>query len=991
VPAAPVNAAWSVRNWQSGDGLPNNNVTGLAQTPDGYLWVATPSQLARFDGVRFDAFSSPAVVPGYNQKAVVLLRSRTGGLWLGLNHGPVVYLNDRTATVFTNNLPDLAMQALTEDAEGNLWITYRGEAVTRIEKGRMIQATAAEGLPGGTVCSLAMDGKGRLWFAKGGQIGVFRNGRFDTLLQLGGFTSTVRLAGSSAGGVWICFGVQLYKYDEGGKLEAEGAFQSANPVTQPNVVFEDRNGGVWIGTSSSGLFRYDGSHFERLPVSHLEILSLLEDAEGNLWVGTGGGGLDRVQPRAMGLESAETGLPFETVQSLYEDKTGVLWAATQNGLLACRSAGGWSTLSTNTNWPGGRATCVTADRSGAVWIGTMDYALHCWKDGVYSSWYRTNGLACRNVHTVLASAAGDLWIGGNAPDSLQCLHAGQLSTVKIPPDIQTIRTMAEDAAGNIWIGTVKGVLLRVHDGQAADETTALTGTRETVLTPGTPLSIRCLHTTPDGSLWIGYAGAGLGWLKDGRFVRFTLEQGLHDDYISQVVADGRGWLWFGADHGIFKVRQQEFEDVAAGRAARVRSICYGRDEGLPNLQANFGNSPGAIRSRDGKLWIPMRSALAVVDPGRLRENPDPPPVLLKRVMVDDRTVASYGGALPVGNSADLQAGRDTLRLLPAHRRLEFEFTALDLVAPENVQFRYRLKGFDNAWIEAGTERSARYSRLPSGKYHFEVSACNSEGIWSRNNAGVEFLVTPFFWQAWWFRFTALVLLMGSTIGIVRYVSFRRLHLKLRALEQQAALDRERSRIARDLHDDLGSRLTKIALLTDLARDFSREPDKAGENARQASETARQVIKSLDETVWAVNPRNDTLPHLVDYIGQFAVDFLQTAGVRCRVDLPRNPPDHDVSAEARHNLFLLVKEALNNVVRHATATEVCLRITANNKSVELTIEDNGQGFEHVPDDALADGLRNMRQRIEEIGGQFHLESRPGAGTRIGASIPCRHWK
>jgi signal transduction histidine kinase/ligand-binding sensor domain-containing protein len=976
--AAAPNSAWSLHVWQSDDGLPNNNITGLAQTADGFLWAANPSRLVRFDGVRFETFSSQSLVPGYNQRVNAVLRSRKGGLWLGMDHGPLVYLDGRASFVITNNLPDLAMQTLVEDKDGDLWVTFRGEIVCRVRNRQVTQSPMLEGLPAGSFCSLAVDGAGDLWYAKGGQIGIFRNGKFQMIEQLGGYNTPIRICGSAGGGIWIAAELQLFRCTTAGTLQRCGTFPGQAPVIDPNVVVEARDGSVWIGTSG-GLVRYEAGVFELVPTSHGEILSLLEDREGSIWAGTGGGGLNRIRPRAVGAEN------LENVQSVCEDSRGVLWAATQDGLLARHSAGGWEIVSTNILWKGGRASCVAADRAGHVWIGTRDHALYCWDGDAFSARGQAEGVLSHNIHCLLGGAAGEIWIAGNAPDALQRLQDGKVETLALPADLRTMRTMTEDSEGNVWIGTVKGVLIRVHGNQVTNETAA-TGIEESALAPGSIFSIRSVHATPDGSVWIGYAGGGLGRLKGGRFARITSEQGLYDDYVSQIVSDGKGWLWCGADHGIFKLREQDFENVIAGKAPRVQSICYGRGDGLTSLQANFGNSPGAFRSRDGRLWMPMRSALAVVDPERFKASADQTRPLLSRVSVDEQTAAWYGGVMPVGRLADLGNSRTQLRVPPSHRRLEFEFTATSLNAPENVQFRYRLDGYDAGWIDSSTERSARYSRLPAGDYRFEVRACGADGGWNDEAAVFAFSVTPFFWQTWWFRLAVLGAFTGATIGIVRYVSFRRLRLRVLALEQQAALDKERARIARDLHDDLGSRLTKVVLLSELARDFREDPAQAGENARRVSEMAREVIKSLDETVWAVNPRNDTLPHMIDYIGQFAVDFLHTAGVRCRLDFPRRAPERMVSAEVRHNLFLLVKEAVNNVVRHATATEVTLRVVVDEKAMHLAIEDDGQGFAAEPTDALADGLRNMRRRMEEIGGRFGLESRPGSGTKIIVSIP-----
>ena len=362
--AASTNSAWSVLVWQSDDGLPNNIVTGLAQTQDGYLWVANPTRLARFDGVQFEEFPARNLINGFNQRITTLAGGRDGALWVATDRGVVVCLKSGDARVFTNNLPALFVESLLEDGAGALWIKNRGgDSIYRIADGQVTQLPMA-----GSYRSVTMDNRGRIWFVKNGEVGLFRNGQFETLVQLGK-SGSARLTGAKAGGVWICLGSELFKFDEGKPPASRGVFKAQSAGTEPLAMLEDHAGAVWIGTSDSGLFRYDGKTFENIPVSHGQILSLLEDREGNIWVGTGGGGLERVQPRVVELEGAENGLPFQAVQSLCQDANGNVWAVTQNGLLICQSKGLWQTVSADTNWSGGRAACVTADRSGAIWIG----------------------------------------------------------------------------------------------------------------------------------------------------------------------------------------------------------------------------------------------------------------------------------------------------------------------------------------------------------------------------------------------------------------------------------------------------------------------------------------------------------------------------------------------------------------------------------------------------------------------------------------------
>ncbi len=969
-----------MRVWQNDDGLPDNTVVGLAQGTDGYLWIGTPSGLARFDGIRFEDFSLTNVIVPPNRGILTMITSAKGGLWVAMDRGAVVYLNGNASRAYWKDLPELIPNGLAEDASGHVLIAYRAGTVYQINGGQVSQLTARQGLPEGLdICALTTDRQGRIWYGKTGEFGIFSNGLFHAVGRVNSLP--MRLTAARDGGVWICVGTQLLKCDETGKLQDFGQFHPESSGTLPEVLLEDRQGALWIGTSFSGLFRYDASGFQSVPTSHQRVECLLEDSEGDIWAGTFGGGLDRIRPRSIMLEGVESGLPFPSIESICQDTNGTIWAVTQNGVLARKTGDRWDAVPVSAEWPG-NATCVAADSQGAIWVGARLRGLFCLRNGHFVSWGDPGLLQGRTLHTLLASRSGDLWIGQESPPAILRLHAGKLQVFNASPDVRIIRTMAEDTDGNLWAGTSKGLLLCITN----DEMTAISPRPAQELA-----SIRCLCTTPDGSLWIGYAGWGLGCLRAGRYTEINTEAGLHDDYISHIVADGHGWLWFGSNRGLFKVRVQDLKDVIAGRVMRVRSVRYGRGEGLPSLQGTFGGSPDVLRSHDGRLWIPMQTGLIVVDPLAEDQKPQSPPTLVTRVVVDDQTVARYSGILPGAKTPgeswrDLSDPKLKLHLPPGHRRVAFDFSAFSFQAPENVQFRYRLRGLEDDWVESGTYREAQYPQLPSGNYVFEVTACNNDGDWNPESARVELVVAPFYWQSWWFRLLVVATFTACVIAIVRYVSFRRLQQELRVLAQQAALQKERARIAKDIHDDLGANLTQIAFLGELVHQDRDEPEKVADRIGKISSTARQAVKSLDEIVWAVNPRNDTLAHLIDYAGQFALDYLRLAGIRCRLDLPEQAPSRELSTDRRHNLFLVIKEAMHNIVKHAGATEVWLRITFTGDALDLVIEDNGRGFASAPDDALADGLRNMQQRMADIGGGFHVDSSPGRGTRIILRLP-----
>jgi signal transduction histidine kinase/ligand-binding sensor domain-containing protein len=963
--------------WQSDEGLPNNNVTSLAQSPDGYLWVATEGHFARFDGVHFEGFGPKVILPSYNESTVRidgLLEDSKGSLWFATVNGPLVRLNAGVAQVFTNNLPGYIALNMVEDGEGAVWLAYHGNVVCRVKNNRVMRFTEQDGLPAKYDCAIARDNQGRIWFAKDGQFGLFQNGRFKVLARTA--AKSVRLAGAKSGGVWVCSARELFKCDESGTMKSLGIFRPGGPDTDPTAMLEDRSGAIWMGTGADGLFRWGDSGFETIPTSHPCVSSLLEDHENNIWAGTSGGGLDRIRVRAFTLEGEATGLPSGTVQSVCEDNRGAIWIVNRAGQLVCRTNGSWNNVSDKTNWPGGKATCVAADRDGTLWIGTRSRALICLRDGQFKTWRAQNGFLGHVVRGLLPDTNGDMWVVEEDPGAVQRFHTGEIKNFNLPAGAGVPRAVCRDVDKNVWVGTSKGLLLRIHDDLVTDETSKLSTNS---------CSIRSLAATEDGSLWIGYSGCGVGRFKNGRQVKITSSEGLYNDHISQIVSDGRGWLWFGSDRGIFKVRRRELGDVAEGRATRVLSVHYGEGNGLPSLQASVGVTPNVLLADDERIWFPSLTALAVVDLNHLQEDLRAPLLLLKQVTVDDRAVASYGGALPVQSGTDLREPQALLRLEPNYRRLEFEFSALCLSAPGNIHFQCRLKRFDDNWVDIGAQRSITYGRIPAGTYQFQVRAENGVGAWSVPSQ-VSLVVTPFFWQTLWFNAGMLALFAVVVVAIVRYVSFRRLRLKLRALEKQAALDKERSRIARDIHDDLGGSLTQIKLLFELAQRKRMEPDKVDILGREGLATTRQLISSMDEIVWAVNPRNDSLSHLIDYLGQFGIEFLARAGIRCRVDLPDRPVDWAVSPEVRHNLFLAVKEALNNVVLHARANEVWLRISATERMLTIIIEDNGHGFQRKTANDFADGLPNMNQRMTEIGGWSSIESKTGNGTRVSLTVP-----
>lgn len=964
-PLLPDSRDWSVTVWESSDGLPNNYLTGIAQTDDGYLWVGTYTSLVRFDGTAFDPRRGDDLIKPAIDEIAALASARDGGLWVGGVHGAVLHAGAGRAQVPISGLPDEPVTALAELPSGAVWLAWRGGIAGRLDGTQFVPLKDAD--PDARSAhrphhggSFALDTAGRLWFAEDGRVGTIRDDTYATVFRLR--PSATRIAAARGGGIWVTNANKLFRSEDGHLIRECGTLPTAREVNEPTPLAETDDG-LWIGTAHDGLIRFDGTRFETVPTSDTNITALFADRQGNLWVGTRNAGLDRVRRRIVELQKP-TG---KSIRSVAQDADGLIWAATDDGQLLCSNGDRWSTAAAFGVTGIGRASCVAAGRDGALWIGTGNGALRRWQHGTLKTWDRADGLAGRAIHTLVVANSGDIWIGEETPDVVQRLHDGKIESVPTPTGLRFIRAMTEDAAGNVWAGTSRGVLLRLTAQGVVDETARLNPSLR---------SIRCLYATDDGSVWLGYADKGLGWLKDNHLWRIAAP----DTNVSQIVADRRGGLWLAGDRGIFRAQQADLEAYAQGRLDRVHVVHFGESEALASVEANWGAAPGAVRSADGRLWIAMRTGLAVVHPDRIREDAAPPPVFIDRLAVDDRIAAVYGGGTAVA-----RGGTTPLRLAAGHHRLEFAFTALSFDAPENVRFRYRLDGWDDEWIDSGSERRAVYSRLAAGRYSFQVQACNSSGVWNRAGASLAFEVAPFFWQTWWFKVVALGGSIVLAATIVRFVLLRRIHEKLRRLREQSVLDQERARIARDLHDDFGTRLTELGLLAELGGTEAAPPSR--EAPHELIEHIRSMERDLDAIVWAVNPKNDSLDHLVGFICRTTTELFARSSTRVRLQVPEEVPPWPLSPELRHHLFLVVREAVTNVVKHAHASVATLTLAVAEGVFRFRLEDDGAGF--VVTDAThgdRNGLKNMSARIAEMRGQISIRSAPGSGTTVEGWIP-----
>jgi len=976
---------WLVRTWQVDDGLLENTVRSVAQSADGFLWIATSGGVMRFDGVRFESLVHRGGFKVADRDIHTLYLDRRGRMWLGYGHGDIVCLGPGGVRSYAaqENRSRRKIGNFVEDADGTIYAAYvfADTGLMRLQDAKCEMMSGSDGLDTNIRFDLARGNQGVVWVAAEHKVGMLRHGRFFELAQLE--KPAVRISAARDGGVWIATPSQLLKMDENRPPQEEAQLPEGadNRVSD---LLEDHRGAVWIGTVNGGLFRFSGRQSEHLESVPHQIHCLAEDSEGNIWVGSEVG-LHQVRRRSLKLLPAADGLSFESALSVAEEAgdggkaAARVWVVSEKGEVVRQDGASWAVVSSQPDWPGGSATCVAAGRHGELWIGTSESGLLQFANGKLHVWNTSEGLASSKVRLLFTSSSGAVWIGMEDQNVLQRLRNGSFQTFSIPGTSaaeRRVRAMAEDNAGNIWVGTAAGQLLRVEQ----DQLVLRAGSQNELGT-----SIRCLLATDDGSLWIGSSGSGLTRFKAGQLAHITTTEGLGEDYLSQMTVDEDGRLWCAGARGLFHVQMEELNSVAEGRTKRMHSVLCGPSEGFKSSPATGVVVTGPLRRQNGELIFLLRSGLLVVIPEKISTESFSPPVLLASVQVDGQPVAAHDSrsplcALPQTNLLDLGSKGTSLNLRPNFHKLEFNFCAPSFTSPQNVQCRYRLEGFDDDWVDARSQRSVSIPALPGGDYRFRVTACNEQGIWNETAASLSLTVTPYFWQTRWFQWGMLVLFISGVAVLVRHLSHRRLRIRMQQVERQSALDQERARIARDMHDTLGASLTQINFLGAMASRESMPPAEVRSHVAKITGSSQSLVQQLDEIVWAVDPENDTPDGLATYISQFAEEFFSDLPIRCRIKAPAMLLPLRLTTQVRHNLFLAVKESLNNVARHSGATEVTVHLTIKDNVVAISIEDNGHGFD-VAAPTQRHGVANLRQRLAEIGGTCDLESRTGCGTKI----------
>jgi len=964
-------AQYAHTSWTARDGALLGLVFAIAQTPDGYLWIAGSFGLFRFDGVRFVPWQPPTgqALP---DSPYSLLVSRDGTLWIGTFRGLVSW-NGTELTRYPETDSGFVTSVL-EDREGTIWAGLFGD------RGRLCAVRAGqarcsmpEGGFGTFVWSLGEDSSGSLW--AGAEAGVWRwkPGTPQRLQVPGkrvGDMSTTDdgqiLVGIRGAGLKQVVGDQLVPYPI--RRAAKPDELIPDREVKSNKLLRDRDGGLWIGTDGLGLIHVkDGKAdtFSRADgLSGNIACSLFEDREGNIWFGSEKG-VDRFRKLPVTTVSRPQGLPDEGTKSVLATTDGSVWVATNDGLARWKGERP-VVYKERDGLPDSRVQSLYQDADGRLWANTAGGLAYFAADRFVA----VAESPSNEVYSMSGDAAGNLWL--SSKQGLARLHRGHFAE-NIPWAAlgrqQQAKVVIADRGG-VWLAFWNdGGVLYFKDGKVEATYTSAQG-----LGAG---HVAGLRLDADGAVWAATEDGGLSRIKDGRVTTLTVANGLPCNTVHWSTLDDNGALWMYTACGLVRVVRDDLAAWIADPNHRVAPKLWGGADGVPLLgqtQAYF--NPPVAKGPDGKLWFVSGADLHLIDPDHPPFNPLPPPVHIETLVADHK-------AYPVANG---------LRLPPLVRDMTIEFAALSLADPKQMRFRYRLEGHDNDWQEAVDRRQATYTNLPPGSYRFRVKASNNSGIWNEEGAQIDFTILPAFYQTTWFVLAGVVLLIGlawSGIQLWLRLRIRRLQRQFEAtLEARVA---ERTRIARDLHDTLLQRFHGLLLQFQAA--FNLLPDRPRESKQVLAGAIDQVAEAITEgrdTVQGLRTSVLETNNLADSLRALAEDLANENGhaAQARVDVQGTPLA--LHPLVRDETFRIAGEALRNAFRHADAKQIDVEIHYDTRELRVRVRDDGKG---IAPEVLATGtkeghfgLSGMRERAELAGGKLGVRSVVDSGTEVDFIVP-----
>lgn len=998
------------------EGLSQAAVYAITQDQFGFMWFGTLDGLNRYDGYDITVFKhDPANKYSISGNRITALTiDAAGELWIGTGADGLNRYDPATESFSryrhdpdnASSLSDDRVRAIYADAAGNLWVgTFASVLDQRIatadsfvhfpldfnaagfdNRKRVLTITADEENPG------------NLW------IGTYGNGLVSFDIETDTFKYYV--PAPNASGIENINIIQSVFVPPGGTTDwlLLGSWGNGllrlNPLTSEFEQFHSEPGNnrsisnntiyfirpqaaedttlFWVGTDNGlNLFNRQSGEFSRYlhtPVresslSNNRVYTAEVSQGGDLWLGTLGGGVNHYHPRKRKFNHIKPE-PFQInslndkfIRSIWEDRRGNIWIGTGNGGLnfynpAENKFKHYSTKTDGKSVSHNSIRSLYEDEGGNIWIGTDGGGLDMLapETGTFKHFRHDPGnpasISNERIWALRKnqkSGSEHLWIGtyGGGLNRL-ALNAAKNGKPKFEHwqhfsgdtsglASNAILALCEDSRGNLWVGTDRGLhcfdseMNRAYHFQH-DPADSSSLSHQTVIN---------IFESSTGILWIGTFGGGLNRFdaQTESFRRHTEANGLPSNIINGILEDRSGKLWLSTYQGlcVFHPDTEVFKN-------------FNLQDGLQSREFGYG---AYHAGRSGQMYFGGVNGFNIFLPEDIQDNPYQPPVVLTAFQIFGEE-SSLQPAITVNREI-------TLSYYDNH--FSFEFAALDYVAPEENRYAYQLEGFNTDWVDNGRRRFANFTNLDPGEYIFRVKGSNNDGIWNAQGAAVQIIITPPFWQTWWFR----VLLGGSILGILLMLHRYRLG---RALE----LERLRVRIASDLHDDIGASLTRIAVHSEIIQNTV-DGEKITRSSRKIGEMSREIVRTLSDIVWAIDARNDTLGDLIGRIKLYALEVLPADDVQTFFSIGKVNTNRKLPLNVRQNIYLIFKEALNNIARHSDAENVTFKMIERGQQLTIDLSDDGKGLPEK--DAFAgNGLRNMKMRAEQVGGKLSIEDKNG---------------
>lgn len=958
--AEELNNKFLQTQWKTEDGLPQNSISAMAQTPDGYLWIGTFGGLARFDGVRFKVYT-PANTSELNSSRITAMATDTDGkLWIGTERGEILCYKDGKFKLIDDGSKDehKSVVEMFADNNGEVWIGV-GKKI-KICVGEQCKNTHFND----GIRTIRKDKNGIVWIITEGKLAKFFDEKYDFDGKV--TDELISIEANPNGGLWIV------KKDEFG-IYRNGIYQTKGKFPKPvNYVgtFVKPDGTLLI---SFNVFIYEVSEtsakdfeiYEITNVSGVTMRDIFVDREGIIWVGRVGDGLVRLLERRVKHLLLDSEFSFTAANSLAEDAQENIWITTNYGLFRGteEKIEKISKEVKKQNYPRG---AMLIDSQGTMWTGTTE-GLQSYKDGEFKFHCEISWEKAQSGNSLFEDKRKNLWYG--CEDCGVLVSDGEKIIARYTTENglagNSVNVIHESPDGSMWFGTRSGISY-FKDGEFTNYKSENGLSNEYV---------RDVFEDKDGTLWFGTYGGGLNRFKDGEFISITTKNGLFDDIVSRILIDDEDNFWMLGNRGIYSVNRKMLNDFADGKIKQVYCGAYTTADGMLTSEGNGGYQGAGLRTRDGKLWFPMINGIVIIDPKQ--EKLSSPKPLIEEIFL---------------NSVEIDTKDKKVEINPGNESLEINYTGIGFRKPDQIQFRYRLAGLDENWTDAGSRRIANYSYLPSGNYRFQLRAANADGVWSEQIAEFEIVVFPPFWKTWWFFTLACLVVILALYATYEYRNWY--FAREKAVREEFARrllnaqEQERRRIASEIHDNLGQQLLIIKNFAAYCLNKTSKKSKIQEQIFQISETADEALNEVRSMAKNLSPYHLDKVGLTSTISY----MLKHVDESCEIEFQTEIDNVDgvLPKEDEINLYRIVQESVNNIVKHSQAEVAKVSLKKRANILILKITDNGNGFQQSESDyqKLGMGLNGITERTKMLGGNLNIKSIPKKGTEIVLELPIR---